>query len=164
MKWEHFNPTAPNNCKLTGSYRLSPEPNLWKERKSGDIAFSEGKLTDRPKAVVAPATCKDKGNIQDWAVGWKNVADPITIKANWSEAQPIRRVKLFVSGPWRDAKLEIGGQSYDFPCPQDFNKDDAYLREVTMELPKAVTASELAIVIGANKETLLVAEMEIWAE
>ncbi|MBQ9367183.1 MAG: hypothetical protein IJT83_05330, partial [Victivallales bacterium] len=164
VKWEHFNPTAPNNCKLTGSYRLSPEPNLWKERKSGDIAFSEGKLTDRPKAVVAPATCKDKGNIQDWAVGWKNVADPITIKANWSEAQPIRRVKLFVSGPWRDAKLEIGGQSYDFPCPQDFNKDDAYLREVTMELPKAVTASELAIVIGANKETLLVAEMEIWAE
>ncbi|MBR4219614.1 MAG: hypothetical protein IKR81_00575, partial [Victivallales bacterium] len=164
VKWEHYEPTTPNNCKLTGTYRLSPEPNFWKERKSGDIAFSEGKLTDRPKAVVAPSTCKDKGDIRDWVVGWKDIAEPIAIKASWSEAQPIRRVKLFVSGPWRDAKLEIGGQSYDFPCPQDFNKDDAFVREVTMELPKAVTASELAITIGANKETLLIAEMEIWAE
>ena len=162
--WEHFNPTTPNNCELTGSYRLFPEPNLWKERKSGDIAFSEGKLTDRPRAVVAPSACKDKGDIRDWVVAWKNVAEPITIKASWSEAQPIRSVKLFVRGVWRDAKLEIGGQRYDFPLPERFNKEPDALREFTMELPKPVTATELAVIIGASKETLLMAEMEIWAE
>ena len=121
-------------------------------------------MTDRPKAVVAPSSCLDKGEVRDWAVGWKDVAEPIAIRASWSEMQAIRSVKLFVRGLWRDAKLEIGGHSYDFPLPERFNKEPNTLREFTMELSKPVNATELSVIIGGSKETLLMAEMEIWAE
>ena len=164
VAWEHFIPTTPNNSGLSGSYTLSPAPLRCKDKSEGEIPFSEGKLTDRPKAVVAPSVCENKGNLGDWVVSWGKVDAPISIKCTWSEPRPIRKVKLYVSDIWRDASLEIGGHVLNFKCPKDFNKYPLSVREVVMELPDPVVSDRLSITIGADSNVLTIAEMEIWCD
>ncbi|MBR4673133.1 MAG: hypothetical protein IKP00_01595 [Victivallales bacterium] len=164
VKWEHFNPTTPCNDTITGSYTLSPEPTYSKDSSPGKVPFSKGKLTDRPKAVVGLSACRGKSTWRDWTVAWKDIAEPISIKCDWSEPRDISCIKFFVAGTWRDAKLEIGGKSYDFPCPADFNKDPVSVREVIMQLPIPVKETQLNITIAPDKSSLTIAEMEIWSK
>ena len=163
IKWEHFNPTQPCNDKITGSYTLSPQPKYSKDSATGKVPFTKGRLTDRPKAVVAPSASLNKSTWRDWTVAWKDVAEPISIQCEWSEPRDIRCVKFYVAGTWRDAKLEIGGKTFAFPCPADFNKEPVSVREVVMELPKPVKGTKLNITIGPDKASLTIAEMEIWS-
>ena len=166
VKWEHFTPTTPCDDEVNGSYVLEPEPNHSPDIRSGQIPFSEGKLTDRPRAVMAPSACKNQSSWRDWAVSWKDIPGPVSIKCNWSAPRAIRQVRLFVTDTWLDAKLTISGQSFDFPCPEDFNKDPISVREVTLDLPAPVQATSLDIIIGndSDKMRLTIAEMEIWTE
>ena len=164
VKWEHFDPTTPNQSDVTGSYTLSPEPNMGKDVASGDIPFDKGKLTDRPRAVLGPSASLGKSGWLDWAVAWKKVEEPISITSKWSSSQNVKSVKLYVSGIWRNASLEIGGKKYDFPCPDGFNDDSFSVRLVEMKLPQSVNASELKITLESNSEPVLISEMEIWSE
>ncbi len=161
--WKSFNPTRPNDSECTGSYTLTPAPNKFRDVKTGEISFKEGKLTDRPRAVLGPSACDGASSPADWSVAWET-AEPVVIKSRWSEKKPINKVKLFVDGVWRDAKLKIGGKSYSFPCPQDFNKDTMSMREVVMELPSPVETDELQIEISPNPAMFCIAEMEIWSD
>ena len=164
VRWEHFDVKTPNNGNVTGTYALSPEPNHAKDAQAGEIPFSKGKLTDRPRAAMGMSACKGKSSWKDWSIAWKDVAEPIAIACKWSAPKKITAVKLFVSGVWRNAGLEIGGSRYEFPCPADFNNDTLSVRLVEMKLPKPVEASELKITMEANAAQLLLSEMEIWAE
>ncbi|MBO4345439.1 MAG: beta-galactosidase trimerization domain-containing protein, partial [Victivallales bacterium] len=164
VKWEHYIPRVLNKGGVTGSYTLSPEPKHVKDVSSGEIPFAKGKLTDRPRAVVADSACEQKGSWANWAVSWRDEEGPITISCKLSEQRPLTSVKLFVSGIWQDAALEIGGRKYEYPCPKDYNKDPLSVRMVEMKLPQAVAASDFKVTIGAGKVNLTIAEMEIWSE
>ena len=164
MKWEHYIPRVLNKGGVTGSYTLSPEPKHVADVSSGEIPFAKGKLTDRPRAVVADSACEQKGSWANWAVSWRDAEGPITIGCRLSEQRPLTAVKLFVSGTWQDAALEVGGRKYEFPCPKDCNKDPLSVRLVEMKLPQAVEASEFKVTIGAGKVNLTIAEMEVWSE
>jgi len=164
VKWEHFDPTTPNQSDVTGSYTLFPEPNYGKDVATGDVPFEKGKLTDRPRAIQGPSACLDKSNWSDWAVGWKKVGQPIGISSRWSSPQNVKSVKLYVSGTWRSAFLEIGGKRYDYPCPDGFNDYTMSVRLVEMKLPQSVNASELKITLEFNPEIVIISEMEIWSE
>ena len=164
VKWLHFEPTTPNQSSVTGSYVLLPEPKRSRDVASGEISFAKGKLTDRPRAVVGPSSCRGKGTWADWAVAWNKEEQPITIQSKWSATQNVTSVKLFVSGIWRNATLQIGGKSYSYPCIKEFNEDTLSVRVVEMKLPQPVAASELTITLEPNPENVIIAEMEIWAE
>ena len=164
IKWEHFNPTAPCNDTVTGSYTLSPEPKYSKDVATGKVPFSKGRLTDRPKAAVGLSASRGKSTWRDWSVAWKDETGPISIKCEWSEPREISCVKFYVAGTWRDAKLKIGGKKFDFPCPANFNKEPVSVREVTMQLPGPVKDTKLDISIAPNKASLTIAEMEIWSK
>ncbi|MBP5641059.1 MAG: hypothetical protein J6X55_16380 [Victivallales bacterium] len=164
VKWEHFEPTTPNQSDVTGSYLFSPEPNLSKDVVTGDIPFNKGKLTDRPRAVNGPSVCLGKSRWTDWAVAWNKVEQPICINCRWSSAKNVKSVKLYVSGIWRKASIEIGGEKFDYPCGMDFNDDSLSVRLVEMSLPHSVNANELKITLEQNPETVTISEMEIWSE
>ncbi|MBE6377040.1 MAG: hypothetical protein E7050_11355 [Lentisphaerae bacterium] len=161
--WQSYKPLRPNNSDCTGSYTLSPAPNVGKDVSTGENAFGTGKLTDRPKAVVGLSAAENKSSWTDWAIGWKT-AEPITISCKWNKEKPVNCVKLFIDGFWRDAKITVNGKEYTFPCPENFNSDLLSMRVVTMTLPEAVNCRDLTITIDGNKEFLCIAEMEIWSE
>ena len=164
VRWEHFDPTTPNQSDVTGSYTLSPEPNMGKDVTTGEIPFDKGKLTDRPRAVMGLSASLGKSGWLDWSVAWKKVEQPICISSRWSSPQNVKSVKLYVSGTWRSASLEIGGKNYDFPCPDGFNDYTMSVRLVEMKLPQSVNASELKITLESNPESVMISEMEIWSE
>ena len=164
VKWEHFDPTTPNQSDVTGSYSFSPEPNMSRDVATGEIPFTKGKLTDRPRAVIGPSASLGKSRWSDWAVAWSKVEQPVCISSRWSAARSIKSVKLFVSGIWRNASIEIGGEKFDYPCGKDFNDDSLSVRLVEMALPHSVNASELKITLESNPGVFLISEMEIWSE
>ena len=164
VKWEHFTPTTPCNDTVTGSYTLSPEPAYSKDIASGKVPFSKGRLTDRPKAAVGLSASRGKSTWRDWTVAWKDVAKPISIHCDWSEPRDISCVKFFLAGTWRDATLEIGGNRYEFPCPDGFNKEPVSVREYVMQPPAPVKGTQLDITIAPDKASLTIAEMEIWSK
>ncbi|MBO4512068.1 MAG: hypothetical protein J5746_04835 [Victivallales bacterium] len=164
VKWEHFTPVMPCNGNVTGTYTFSPEPNWAKDVQTGIIPFDKGKLTDRPRAAIAPSACKNKSHWMDWSIGYNGEKKPVSIDCKWSAKRNVKRVRLFISGIWRNASLEIGGVKYDFPCAEDFNKDSFSVRVAEFALPKAVSADALRITLEANPQPVIITEMEIWSD
>lgn len=164
VQWKSFKPIHANSCEITGSYTLTPEPNYSADVNKGEVSFEKGKLTDRRKAVLGPSAYLGKSIWTEWALGWKNVEEPIVIHSQWSEQKAIATVKLFVTGIARDATLAIAGNEYKFTCPEDFNEDPLSVREVVFKLDQPVPASELDITLATGKDVFILAEMEIWAE
>lgn len=157
--WEHFVPNVRNASDEEGWYALNPAPTFG-DNTTGEIPFSQGKLTDRPRAVVAD----DSEGWGTWTIGWEKRETPVTISCRFAEDKPVTKVMLLVSGTMSDASINIGGQTFEFPCPENYNQDTFSVREFTMDLPEPVTDSRLEIVIKPSDATLLVSEMEIWSE
>ncbi len=164
VTWRQFQPLQPNNLDLSGSYTLKPEPDWIKDRIStGKKSFKEGKLTDRPKAVIADSAFGGKGSWGEWVVGYKT-SEPIDIMIEWEKKMPVTEVKFWVSGPWRDTKVEIAGKTFFFPCPQGYETPGQDVREISLTFPEPQNTETLTVHIAANQESLIIAEFEVWAK
>lgn len=161
--WRQFQPLQPNNAGTGGTYTLTPEPDSIKDRASGAIAFDQGKLTDRPRAIAADSAYGGKGNWQEWVIGYKTSA-PIAIDCRWEKPMPVAAVKFWVQGAWRDAKIIIGSKTYEFPCDPAAAASSNDIREITLALPEAVAADQLTVQIAGMAGSLVIAEMEIWTK
>ncbi|NMA21079.1 MAG: hypothetical protein GX927_10920 [Lentisphaerae bacterium] len=163
ITWRQFQPLQPNNLDVPGYYTLKPEPDRTKDRSSGRKSFKEGKLTDRPRAVVADSAFGGKGRWSEWVIVYKT-PEPISILIEWEKKMPVTEVKFWVCGPWRDASVEVGGKTFSFPCPQGYETPGHDVREITLTFPEPQNADTLTVHIAANPESLTIAEFEVWTK
>ncbi len=160
--WNKFHPSMPNNITTGGTYTLTPPPNWIQDTAPGPISFEHGKLTDRTRAVTAPSAQLGKSKWTDWVVGYRPDTS-FRVEIRFKDFRPVKTVKFWIWGIWRDTVVIAGGKTFRFPvAPADVGSFGHDVHEVTLQLPETVTTNVLTVETAGMNSRLAIAEMEVW--
>ena len=159
--WRSFQADRSCNAEIGGSYRLSPGPDSPGESMDGWIPFSKGKLTDRPRAAMAPSALLRASHWSQWAIGYKPSQNAVSIDFKFDKKQTVKKAKLWVAGDRRTYEFSAGGKK--FKVDGKFSPT-SLMELVVIELSEKVISDRAQIKIGGGSRKLIISEVEIWSE
>ncbi len=159
------------NEPQTGSYTLSVAPDLSPERAGGQIAFTEGNLTNRALATKGPfdasGVAKEAYKEADWADRWSAEAlvEGLTIEFTFAAPRELTRVRLWYSGTLPELTVEGRSKAQEPWLPLAAAEEQAAgedVRVVAIALRGQTAWVRLSLAAGAGE--LAIADVEVWGE
>lgn len=164
VRWYLDEPVTSQNRMLGGTYTYSIQPDAITDKSSGAISFSDGKLTDRRKAIAAIPTDRIPGN---FTVAWKN-STPADIVFSLKLEAPISRAHFWYSGKLPAVTLLSSNDGKNWvklaSAPAGTVTEDTLDEVLQAGTIKPAKYVKLSFSAREKGETFTLAEVELWSE
>ncbi|MEN6386571.1 MAG: beta-galactosidase trimerization domain-containing protein [Phycisphaerales bacterium] len=166
--WKQFEPLATYNINTMGSYSYSVAPDeIADNNTDGNIAFANGKLTNRQKAPKAGNVDCNKSHLNEWIVKYKN-EKPFEIIFDLNDVYDLSSAAFFYSGQMPEVTASVSKDNKKWKLCDNLIKKTFFTEDVfDIKLePISEKARYLKLNFGPRDQgnSLTLAEIEIWTK